>query len=75
MRPGLESLVWKCVRRTLDTRGRTTLLCNSAKTHKRQVVWSHTFPTNVNTMHTLTLTVAGTPGRPRVDVDAFLVAV
>jgi len=47
----------------------------SAKAHKRQVVWSHTFPTNVNTIHTLTLTAAGTAGRPRIDVDAFLVAV
>jgi len=45
----------------------------AAKAHKRQVVWSHSFATS--SMHTLTLTVEGTSGRPRVDVDAFLVAV
>ena len=45
----------------------------AAKAHKRQVVWSHSFATS--SMHTLALTVEGTAGRPRVDVDAFLVAV
>jgi len=36
----------------------------------RRVVWSHAFAAGGT--HTLTLTVAGTTGRPRIDVDAFL---
>jgi hypothetical protein len=44
----------------------------SSTTRNRRVVWSHTFSTSA--MHTVTLTVQGTPGRPRVDVDAFLVS-
>jgi hypothetical protein len=47
-------------------------LASTTTTKNRRVVWSHTFATD--SMHTLTLTVAGTAGRPRVDIDAFLVS-
>lgn len=43
----------------------------SATTAYRQVVWSRTWSSAAG--HTLRLVVVGTAGRPRVDLDAFLV--
>jgi hypothetical protein len=47
----------------VDTRTTTTRF--------RQVIWGRSF--GALGIHTITITVVGTPGRPRVDVDAFLV--
>ncbi len=43
----------------------------ATSSHYRQLIWGRSFGT-LGT-HTIPITVVGTPGRPRVDVDAFLV--
>lgn len=48
---------------TVDTRGTSTL--------DRRVVWSYAW--GASGKHTVRLVVVGTAGRPRVDLDAFLV--
>jgi hypothetical protein len=50
---------------------RKTVDLRAATAHARQVVWSIAFSSSRT--HTLKIKVLGTPGRPRVDVDGFLV--
>ena len=55
---------------TIDGTPAGSVDLHAATAGNRRVVWSHAFATGGT--HTLTLTVAGTTGRPRIDVDAFL---
>jgi hypothetical protein len=55
----------------LDGHYVTTLDLRAASTAYRQVVWSRTY--GASGTHTIKLVVVGTSGRPRVDLDAFLV--
>jgi hypothetical protein len=49
----------------------TTIDTYAADWSARQVVWSRTWAGSGS--HTVKLVVVGTAGRPRVDLDAFLV--
>ena len=53
----------------IDGRRVATVHLHKAKVANRQIVFSKTF--KKSGAHTLTITVAGTAGHPRVDVDAF----
>jgi titin len=49
----------------------TVSLYKTGATQYRLLAWQHAFPTSAK--HTIKLVVAGTAGRPRVDLDAFVV--
>jgi spore germination protein YaaH len=59
------------VRLYLDGAFVANLDTGSATVAYREILWSRTFPTAAS--HTIRLVVLGTAGRPRVDLDAFLV--
>ena len=50
---------------------RATVNLYSATTQTKRIVWSATYSTSAT--RTITVKVVGTSGRPRVDVDGFLV--
>jgi hypothetical protein len=74
-----RSIAW--VGLTAATRGRAAVYINGAykatvdlsstTTRKQVVVWSMNWPTSAT--RTITIKVLGTAGRPRVDVDGFIV--
>jgi hypothetical protein len=50
---------------------KATVDLRATSAHTRQVVWSIVYTTSAT--RTVTIKVLGTAGRPRVDVDGFLV--
>jgi len=50
---------------------KTTVDLYSATTLKQRVVWSANYSTSAT--RTITIKVLGTAGRPRVDIDGFIV--
>ena len=75
-----RSIAW--VGREAANRGKARIYVNgvlkatvdlySATTLKQRIVWSANYTTSAT--RTITIKVLGTPGRPRVDVDGFLVS-
>jgi hypothetical protein len=50
---------------------KATIDLHSATPLKQRIVWSVNYTTSAT--RTITIKVLGTPGRPRVDIDGFLV--
>jgi hypothetical protein len=76
--PG-RSIAWVGVK--APTRGKAQIYINGvlratvdlwlSTVHKRHVIWQTTYAGSAT--RTITIKVLGTPGRPRVDVDGFIV--